>query len=85
MNFVPYAIGFPKELLKNRGVVRVNYNGSPAWDSLTSADLWENEQEWRMKGNLFIDDELWNRSILITYQNRELGCYNHHHPIEFEG
>ncbi len=84
MNFEPYAIGFPKELLEERGAVFVKYNGDPAWDSLCSGERWESEREWRVRGDLVIDSELYNQSILITRKKSEIDLYNHPHSCWFE-
>lgn len=75
MNFEPYGIGFPKEVLRERGVVPVEYNGEPSWMSISSGDKWKTEREWRHKGNLMFDDELLKEMIVIVRKANEMSLF----------
>ncbi len=78
MNFEPYAIGFPQEILEKKGAVPVRYNEEPAWDSLTSGEQWKNEKEWRILDSLYLDDDLMSQAIVIVRKPSE--CESISHP-----
>jgi len=68
MNFEPYAIGFPKSMMIDRGVVRVRYGETAAWDSMERADRWRSEKEWRVRGDFEFDSI---KDLLIVIVRRE--------------
>jgi hypothetical protein len=73
MNFEPYAIGFPRELLAARGGEPVIYGGKPAWNTMRKDAVWENENEWRIRGDFIIDNEIAEKMLVIVYQIEEIG------------
>lgn len=71
MNFEPYAIGFPREILESRGVVPVRYGEKGSWDSMEKADQWISEQEWRFRGDFEFSDLL-KQMVVIVRDESEL-------------
>jgi len=70
MNFEPYGIGFPREILAQRGVVPVQYGERDRWDSLCRSDRWKSEKEWRYLGD-FDFSELIDEMIVVVAHPHE--------------
>lgn len=66
MNFEPYAVGFPKSSLKGIELVKVQYNQLPSWETLSKGDRWRSENEWRVRGDLVITEEMKEKMIVIV-------------------
>ncbi|MDR1384114.1 MAG: hypothetical protein LBJ67_09750 [Planctomycetaceae bacterium] len=71
MNFEPYAIGIPRESVAARGGEPVIYGNKPDWNTMRKNAVWKNENEWRKRGDLVIDDNIFKEMIIIIYKNEE--------------
>jgi len=76
MNFEPYAIGVPRELLEKEGAVPVRYNELPSWDVIASGERWKSEREWRVRGDVFLSDSMLEQIVVIVRSEHECTEFN---------
>jgi len=69
MNFEPYAIGFPKAQIVQRGGVAVQYGEKPTWKSMEKSDRWISEREWRVRDNFFFEELTESMIIIVKTTN----------------
>jgi len=69
MNFEPYAIGFPKDLIIQHGGVALQYGGKATWESMEKSDRWISEREWRVRDNFFFEELTESMIIIVKTTN----------------
>ncbi|MDR2172401.1 MAG: hypothetical protein LBP59_19830 [Planctomycetaceae bacterium] len=72
MNFEPYGIGIEKKYAAAKGAKLLNYGTTPDWDTMQYKNRWKNENEWRIKGDLLLDDEIINKIIVVVRKQTEI-------------
>ncbi len=80
-SFEPYGIAFPRKDLESLGAREVVYQSKAAAHSMNPEDMhlhqaeaWRDEREWRIKGDLVIDRQLWDALVVIVPTAGEAAC-----------
>jgi hypothetical protein len=72
MNFEPYGIGIPQEIVIEKGAKLLNYGTTPNWDTMQIENRWKHENEWRIKGDFSIENNYINKIIVVVRKKIEI-------------
>jgi hypothetical protein len=72
MNFEPYAIGIPQQDAIARSTKPIKYGGERSWDTMQTGKTWQQEREWRHRGDFILDKECLKNAIVIVREKNEI-------------
>jgi hypothetical protein len=72
MNFEQYGIGIDESYAKEKGTTLLKYGKTPDWNTMQTDNRWKNENEWRFRGDFVLDDECWEKMIVVVRKQHEI-------------